>query len=49
MLVDEETHVVAPYENASSLRPERKFRSKETVFSFSFLKILIFNNFLACV
>lgn len=31
MLVDEETHIVAPYENAASIRPDRKAKGRETV------------------
>ena len=44
MLVDEEAHSVAPYENAASLRPDRKTKSKEMVGSISFLLLFRLNN-----
>lgn len=31
MVVDEEPHIVAPYENAASIRPDKKAKGRETV------------------
>lgn len=49
MLVDEEPHIVAPYESAASIRPDKKVKGRETVSPFVyFLLFLISVIIVAC-